>query len=168
MAQMGEGLKNFGETAARRALREKTVAVIDAIQRHLAVFPRYLIQTSFMTESQWEVASTTPVSNAEKANCLYMRAVKSKVDNNPDRGREWLKKLMGILMRQDIGEYIVAQDMAKVYSKYSSSKYIHLNYDIFAVEYADSGTDDFVFFKKIAHPQGMGQFKYNMLHCIFS
>ena len=125
MAQMGEGLKNFGETAARRALRENTVAVIDAIQRHLAVFPRYLIQTSFMTESQWEVASTTPVSNAEKANDLYVRAVKSKVDsgNSPDRGREWLKKLLVILMRQDIGEYVAAQDMAKVYSKYSSSKY---------------------------------------------
>ena len=119
MAHIRGGLKNFEETAAHRALRENTVAVTDAIQRHLTVFPRYLKQTSFMTESRWDdVASKTQVSNADKAND-YMRAVESKVDsgNNPDRGRKWLKELIVILMRQDIGERVVAQDMAKVYSK---------------------------------------------------
>ena len=121
MAHIRGGLKNFEETAAHRALRENTVAVTDAIQRHLTVFPRYLKQTSFMTESRWDdVATKTQVSNADKAND-YMRAVESKVDsgNNPDRGRKWLKELIVILMRQDIGERVVAQDMAKVYSKYS-------------------------------------------------
>ena len=121
MAHIRGGLKNFEETAAHRALRESTVAVTDAIQRHLTVFPRYLKQTSFMTESQCDdVASKTHVSNADKAND-YMRAVESKVDsgNNPDRGRKWLKELIVILMQQDIGEYVVAQDMAKIYSKYS-------------------------------------------------
>ena len=119
MAHKGGGLNDFGETAARRALRENTVAVTDVIQRHLAVFPRYLKQTRFMTESQWDDVASTTHSNAHKAND-YMRAVESKVDsgNNPDRGREWLKELIVILMRQDIGEYVVAQDMAKVYSKY--------------------------------------------------
>ena len=132
MAHKGGGLNNFGETAARRALRENTVAVTDIIQRHLAVFPRYLKQTMFMTESQWDDVASITHSDAHKAND-YMRAVESKV-NNPDRGREWLKKLMGILMQASIGEYDVAQNMAKVYSKsvvhsYYSSHALYLSYD---------------------------------------
>ena len=116
MAQKGGGLNNFGETAAHRALRENTVAVTDVIQRHLAVFPRYLKQTRFMTGSQWDDVASTTHSNAHKAND-YMRAVESKV-YNPDRGREWLKRLIEILMQASIGEYDVAQNMAKFYSKY--------------------------------------------------
>ena len=88
----------------------------DVTQRHLAVFPRYLKQTRFLTESQWDDVASTTHSDAHKAND-YMRAVESKV-NNPDRGREWLKRLMEILLQASIGEYDVAQNMAKVYSKY--------------------------------------------------
>ena len=109
---------NFGETAALSALRKNIVALTDAIQRHIAVFPRYLKQANFMTKSQWDnVASTTGKSNAEKAND-YMSTIESKVcSSNPDRGRKWLKELLVILSQKKIDECVVAQSIAKVYSK---------------------------------------------------
>ena len=104
------------ETAARCALRENTVAVTEAIQKHLAVFPRYLKQTRFMTECQVDDIASTMHSSANKAN-NFMSAVEFKV-SDPDKGHKWLKKLIEIFMEASISEYAVAQNIAKVYSKY--------------------------------------------------
>ena len=124
--------ETFGETPARRALRENTVAVTEAVQRNLNVLPRHLMQKAFMTASHSdEIASTSGVSNAHKANGI-MRAVEGKINsgNYPERGRKWFKEFLVILMQQDIGEYEVAQDMAKVYSESVAvlSVYIQMMY----------------------------------------
>ena len=127
-----ERRRTFGETPARRALRENIVAVTEAVQRNLNVLPRHLMQKAFMTASHSdEIASTSGVSNAHKANGI-MRAVEGKINsgNYPERGRKWFKEFLVILMQQDIGEYEVAQDMAKVYSESVAvlSVYIQMMY----------------------------------------
>ena len=107
------------ETAAHRALRENTVAVAQAIQRHLEILPLYLIQTAFMTRAQFGTISTTAgASNADKANEI-LTLVEAKINRGHD-GLEWLKQFVMILTKQEIREYDVAKDIAKVYGESSS------------------------------------------------
>ena len=116
--------RSIGETPARRALRENTVTVTGALQRHLSVIRSHLIEKHFMTDAQFEeIVSPSGISIAQKSNGI-MGAIAAKVNsgNNPERGRRWLKEFLVILTQQDIGEYELAQDMAKVYCE---SKYLY-------------------------------------------
>ena len=116
---MSGKIKNFGETAARRALRGNYVAVTEAVQRHLNVLPRYLKQDAMITDGLYDDITTTLGEPASQKANKVMMAIEAKVNsgNNPDKGRHWLRVLTEILMQQSIGEYEVVQDMAKVYSK---------------------------------------------------
>ena len=126
---MGQGLlfcwilsaevMNHGETPARRALRENSVAASEAVQRSLPQTLQYLKQEKFITANQLDgIITTGGVSAAYKAG-QALSAVEVKVDsgNDPVKGREWLETFLKILRRQDIGEEAVAGEIAKLYGE---------------------------------------------------
>ena len=108
-----------GETPARRALRESTVAASGAVQRSLPQILQYLKQEKFMTANQMsEILTMSGVGAAHKAG-QALSSVEVKVDsgNDPNKGRQWLEMFLKILRRQDIGEEDVAKEIAKLYGK---------------------------------------------------
>ena len=110
---------NHGETPARRALRENSVAASEAVQRSLDKILQYLKQEKFITANQLDgIITTGGVSAAYKAG-QALSAVEVKVDsgNDPVKGREWLETFLKILRRQDIGEEAVAGEIAKLYGE---------------------------------------------------
>ena len=110
-------MNHHGETPARRALRENTVAASDAVGRSLHKVLQYFVQEKFITAGRMdEILSISGVSNARKAS-QALSAVEAKVDrgNDPVKGRQWLETFLKILRRQDIGEEEVARDIAKIY-----------------------------------------------------
>ena len=110
---------NHGETPARRALRENSVAASGAVKKSLDEVLWYLNQEKFITAGQRDsILTTSGVSAAHKAG-QALGAVEAKVDsgNDPVKGREWLEVFLRILRRQDIGEETVARDIAKVYGE---------------------------------------------------
>ena len=111
---------SFGETPARRALRENSVAASRAIRNHIDDLPLHLKEKGFISDSHYDgVMSTTHESTASKAN-RFLGAVEGKVDSGNDAqlGRKWLEAFVRILMTQSIGESEVAQSIAKVYGKF--------------------------------------------------
>ena len=115
--------QSYGETAARQALRENSHSASKAIERHLNDIPQLIKEAGFLTgDHVREIHSTSQVSSTYKAN-KFLDAVEGKVDsgNHPEKGRKWLEKFLRILIRQNIGKYEVAQDIAQIYGKYKSS-----------------------------------------------
>ena len=116
---------NHGETPARRALRENSVAASEAVQRSLPLILQYLKQEKFITGNQLDgILTTSGVSASYKAG-QALGAVEAKVDsgNDPVKGGEWLETFLKILRRQDIGEEAVAKEIAKLYGE-SYSRWI--------------------------------------------
>ena len=112
---LGSRRMSFGETAARRALRENNVDASKAIRNHLYDLPLDLIAKGFITQDYHDnVMSTTQESVASKGN-RFLSAVEGKVNsgNDAELGRKWLEAFVRILAT--FGESKVAQDIAKVY-----------------------------------------------------
>jgi hypothetical protein len=95
---------SIGETAARWALRENSVAASKAIRNHIDDLPLYLKEKGFISDSHYDsVMSTTHESLASKAN-KFLSAVEGKVDrgNDAELGHKWLEAFMTILTTRRI------------------------------------------------------------------
>ena len=152
---------SFGETAARRALRENSVAASKAIRNHIDDLPLYLKEKGFISDSHYDsVMSTTHESAASKAN-RFLGAVEGKVDSGNDAqlGSKWLEAFVRILVTQSIGEFEVAQNIAKVYGKFHSNLVVFMNVNMYissTVRHADGQSSGYTFFSQIA--QGLFAF----------
>ena len=116
-----------GETPARRAMRESTVAASGAVERSLTRILQYLKQEKFITGNRMNgILTRSGFSDAEKAG-QALSSVEVKVDsgNDPIKGRQWLETFLKILRRQDIGEEDVAKEIAKLYGKAKLDIYFH-------------------------------------------
>ena len=109
---------SIGESAARRALRENTVAVSGLIQKHLHDLPDHLVQDSFISQGLVDgINSKQGVAAASKAS-EYLSAVKGKVNsgNDAELGRQWLEKFVTILLTfEDVGT--VTKNIAAAYGE---------------------------------------------------
>ena len=110
---------SFGESPARRALRENSYEVSKAIARHLNVVPQLLKQASFITGGQWDnIASEHRAGAADKANDL-LSAVEGRVNsgNDAEKGALCLEAFVRILVNPDVNELAIAIKIAQVYGE---------------------------------------------------
>ena len=110
-------MNHGGPTPARRALQENVVAASGAVERHLDLILQYFVQEKFITSHESQgIRSMTGVTAAHKAG-RALNGVEVKVDsgNDPNIGRKWLERFVWILRRQDVGEWVLARDIAKSY-----------------------------------------------------
>ena len=149
---------SFGETPARRALRENSVGACGAIERNLDRLPRHLVQETFLTSSQLtSIQSTSHVTAADKAGKV-MDCVEVKVDsdNDSEKGRHWLEVFVGVLVKYK--EIDVAQGIARHYGEGLIRTLVGVCFScVFysAVKYADKRSVGFEYFSNIARTQGM-------------
>ena len=110
---------SFGESPARRAIRENSFEASKAIARHLNEVPQLLKQAGFITGGQWDnIASEYRASAADKANNL-LSAVEGQVNsgNDAEKGAQWLEKFVRILANPDVNELATAIKIAQVYGE---------------------------------------------------